>query len=100
MDARSVLRPVRLLRFQASLSQALPSPHYYASVRSKPSIKNSILVILSGVDEKFKNWTKLMDELRQFHPSLKISQIRKLPKGDFFSDWRLSARYHYITKRI
>ena len=24
-----------------------------------------------------------MDELRQFHPSLKISQIKELSKGDF-----------------
>ena len=24
-----------------------------------------------------------MGELRQFHPSLKISQIKELPKGDF-----------------
>ena len=52
-------------------------------LRPKPSIKNSIPVIFSGVDEKFKNWRTLMGELRQYHPSLKISRIKELPKGDF-----------------
>ena len=73
LDAKSV-RPVTHLRFR-------PLPR--TPVRPKPSIKNSIPVILSGVDEKFKNWTTSMGELRQFHPSLKISQIKELPKGDF-----------------
>ena len=52
-------------------------------VRPKPSLKNKIPVILNGVDGKFKNWRTLMGELRQFHPSLKISQIKELPKCDF-----------------
>ena len=47
------------------------------------SIKNKIPVILSGIKEEHKNWHKLLGELRQFHPSLKISQIKELPKGDF-----------------
>ena len=41
-------------------------------VSPKPSIKNSIPVILSGVNEEFRNWVKLMGEFRQSHPSLKI----------------------------
>ena len=45
-------------------------------VRPKPStIKNKIPVILGGIDRKFKTW-------RQYHPSLKVSQIKELPKGD------------------
>ena len=39
--------------------------------------------MLIGVDEKFKNWRSLIGEWRQFHPSLKISQIKELPKGNF-----------------
>ena len=35
------------------------------------------------VDGKLKNWRTLRGELRQFHPSLKISQVKELPKGDF-----------------
>ena len=52
-------------------------------VRPKPSFKNTIPVILRGVNGKFQNWRSLMGEWRQFHPSLKISQIKELPKGDF-----------------
>ena len=40
-------------------------------------------MILSGVDGKFKNWRSIISELRQYHPSLKVSQIKELPKGDF-----------------
>ena len=51
--------------------------------RPKPaSIKNKIPVILSGIKEEHKNWRKLLGELRQFHPSLKISQIKE-SKVDF-----------------
>ena len=50
----------------------------------KPAIiKNNIPVILSGIKAEHKNWHKLLGELRQFHPGLKVSQIMELPKGDF-----------------
>ena len=68
------------------LSQPKPGssePPLGTPVRPKPSINNSISVILNGVDEKFKNWRPLMDKLRQYHPSLKISRIKELPKGNF-----------------
>ena len=44
-----------------------------------------IPVIISGVEEKFKSWRKLMGELRQHHPRHKISTIKELPKGDFLA---------------
>ena len=51
--------------------------------RPKPAIiKNKILVILSGIKVEHKNWRKLLSELRQFHPGLKVAQIKELPKGD------------------
>ena len=51
----------------------------------KPAIiKNKIPVILSGIKAEHKNWHKLLGELRQFHPGLKVSQIKELPKGDDF----------------
>ena len=54
------------------------------STRPKPAnIKNKIPVILSGIKAEHKNWRKLLGELRQFHPGLKVSQIKELPKGDF-----------------
>ena len=52
-------------------------------VRPRSSPKNTIPVIISGVDPKFKSWRQLMGELRQYHPSLKISNVKELPKGDF-----------------
>ena len=52
-------------------------------VHPKSSYKNKIPVIISGVDNKFKNWRQLMCKLRQYHPSLKVSSIKELPKGDF-----------------
>ena len=51
------------------------------SARPKPSTyKNTIPVIFSGIDAKFQNWRSIMGELRQHHPSLKISQIKELAK--------------------
>ena len=52
-------------------------------VRPKPSsFRNTIPVILIGIDEKFKTWRSVMGELRQHHPSLKISQVKELAKGN------------------
>ena len=52
-------------------------------VRPRPSLKNMIPVIISGVDDKIKTWRQLMGELRQYHPSLKVSSVKARPKGDF-----------------
>ena len=50
--------------------------------RPKPSTyKNTIPVIFSSIDAKFQNWQSIMGELRQHHPSLKISQIKELATG-------------------
>ena len=50
--------------------------------RPKTSYKNQISVILSGIDEKFQTWRQVMGELRQHHPSLRISKVKALQKGD------------------
>ena len=76
---------------KALRSPMLPSQHKSGSsepplgspVNPKSSLKNKIPVIISGVDEKFKNWRQLLGELRQYHPSLRIDHIKELPKGDF-----------------
>ena len=78
-------------KLKASGSPTLPSqskpgssePPPGTPIRPKPNIKSTIPVIPSGVNEEFRNWRELMDELRQFHPGLKISQIKELSKGDF-----------------
>ena len=47
-----------------------------------PSYKNQIPVILSGTDDKFQTCRQVMGELRQHHPSLRISKVKALKKGD------------------
>ena len=50
----------------------------------KPSThKNSVPIILSEVDPKFNSVIKLMSELKQFHPSLRVSKIQE-PKNSRF----------------
>ena len=52
--------------------------------RPRPSTyKNSILIILSDVDPKFNSVVKLMSELRQFHPSLRVSKVQELKNNRF-----------------
>ena len=58
-------------------------PSLSSPVNPSSRLKNKIPVIISGVDEKFKNWRQLLGELRQYHPSLRINHIKELPKGDF-----------------
>ena len=44
--------------------------------RPKPSsFKNTIPVILSDVDPKFNTKVKLMSELKQYHPNIKVSKV-------------------------
>ena len=50
--------------------------------RPTTSYKNQIPVILSNIDDKFQTWRQVMSELRQHHPSLKISKVKALQKGD------------------
>ena len=45
-------------------------------------LKNQIPVILSNIDKKFQTWRQVMGELRQHHPSLRISKVKALQKGD------------------
>ena len=52
-------------------------------IRPRLYPKNTIPVIISGVDPKIKNWRQLMGELRQYHPCLKVSNVKELPNGDF-----------------
>ena len=52
--------------------------------RPRPSThKNSIPIILSDVDPKFNSVVKLMSELRQFHPSLRVSKVQELKNNRF-----------------
>ena len=44
--------------------------------QTKPSsFKNTVPVILNDVDPKFNSKVKLMSELKQFHPNIKVSKV-------------------------
>ena len=50
----------------------------------KPSTyKNSVPIILNNVDPKFNSVIKVMSELRQFHPSLRVSKVQELKTNRF-----------------
>ena len=68
----------------STLQRTSPSePPPETPTRPKTSIyKNQIPVILSGIDAKYQTWRQVMDKLRQHHPSLKISKVKALAKGD------------------
>ena len=52
--------------------------------RPQPSsIKNVIPVILSDVDPKFSTKVKLMGELKQFHPHIKVSKVLEKKNNSF-----------------
>ena len=71
--------PMLLSTLQRTMSSEQPPE---TPARPKPSTyKNNIRVIFSGIDAKFQNWRSIIGELRQHHPSLKISQIKELAKG-------------------
>ena len=55
-------------------TQASPRPSTY---------KKSIPIILSDVDPKFNSVVKLMSELRQFQPSLRVSKVQELKSNRF-----------------
>ena len=77
---RKALGSPTLLTLQETRSPEQPP---IMPVRPKSStILNKIPVILSGFDSQFKSWQTVMGELRQHHPSLKVSQVKELPKGD------------------
>ena len=69
--------------FPALQKPSSSQPPPVTPVRPKSSYRNTILVIISGIDQKFQHWRQIMGELRQYHPSLKVSSIKELPKGDF-----------------
>ena len=48
------------------------------------SYKSKTPLIATGIDPKFKTPIQIMSELRQYHPSLRVFQIRQSSKGWIF----------------
>ena len=47
------------------------------------SLNNTILVILSDVDPKFNTKVKLMSDLKQYHPYIKVSKVLERKSNSF-----------------
>ena len=67
---------------KASGSPPLPS----ASQPTMPpsNYKNKTPLIVTGIDPKFNTPIKIMSELRQYHPSLRVLQIKQVKNGWIF----------------
>ena len=67
---------------KASGSSSLPP----ASQRTTPpsSYKNRTPLIATGIDPTFNTPIRIMRELRQYHPSLRVFQIKQSQKGWIF----------------
>ena len=67
--------------------KALGSPSLLpASQPTTPpsSYKNWTPLVATGIDPKFITPIQIMSELRQYHPSLRVFQIRQFSKGWIF----------------
>ena len=70
-----------LLHSPPRASSANPSD---TPARPNPSsFKNTIPVILSDVDPKFNNKVKLLSELKQFHPTVKVTKVLERKNDSF-----------------
>ena len=67
---------------KASGSPSLPP----ASQPTMPpsNYKNRTPIIVTGIDPKFSTAVRIMSELRQYHPSLRVFQIKQSQKGWIF----------------
>ena len=67
--------------------KASDSPsHPPASQSTMPptSYKNRTPLIVKGIDPKFNTQLRIMSELRQYHPSLRVFQLKQLQNGWIF----------------
>ena len=67
---------------KASGSPSLPP----ASQPTMPpsNYKNETPLVATGIDPKFNTPIKIMSELRQYHPSLRVLQIKQVKNGWIF----------------
>ena len=77
----SLQTPVSKKR-KASGSLSLPPANQPTTPPS--SYKNRTPLIATGIDPKFNTPIRIMSELRQYHPSLRVFQIKQSQKGWIF----------------
>ena len=67
---------------KASGSPSLPPASQ--PTKSPSTYKNKTPLIATGIDPKFKTPIQIMSELRQYHPSLRVLQIKQTKNGWIF----------------
>ena len=67
---------------KASVSPSLPPASQPTTLPS--SYKNRTSLIATGIDPKFNMQIRIMSELRQYHPSLRVFKIKQTQKGWIF----------------
>ena len=88
MASMDITEGIRSFQTPASKKRkALGSPSLPpASQPTMPpsTYKNRTLLIATGIDPKFNTSIRIMSELRQYHPSLGVFQIKQSEKGWIF----------------
>ena len=67
---------------KASGSPSLPPASQPTTLPS--NYKNKSPLIATGIDPKYNTPIKIMSELRQYHPSLRVLQIKQTKNGWIF----------------
>ena len=61
-----------------------PLPPASQPTMSPSNYKNKTPLIATGIDPKFNTPIKIMSELRQYHPNLRVLQIKQKENGWIF----------------
>ena len=89
--------------FQTPAKRERPRDHLLSHLLANPpcrpqTTKKKIPLIAAGIDPKFNTPIKIMSELRQYHPNLRVFQIKQTKKWlDFHR--RYSQRLRHPAER-
>ena len=82
MDSESSFQTPASKKRKASESPSLPPASQ--STMTPTSYKNRTPLIVKGIDPKYDTQLRIMSELRQYHPSLRIFQLKQSKNGWIF----------------
>ena len=81
MDTESSFQTPASKKRKASES---PLPSASQSTMTPTSYKNRAPLIVKGIDPKYNTQLRIMSELRQYHPSLRVFQLKQSKNGWIF----------------
>ena len=82
MDTESSFQTPASKKRKASESPSLPPASQ--STMTPTSYKNRTPLIVKGIDPKYNTQLRIMSELRQYHPSLRVFQLKQSKNGWIF----------------